>query len=94
MADWDWSEDQYVQCLHDERRRFAWVMRRYGGLDATQAEATALRQYPFQASDAPYRGLVFHDDAWHWAMLRIYGERYWTQHPELVEPPADYRALD
>ncbi|WP_410818295.1 hypothetical protein [Micromonospora sp. 050-3] len=95
MADWaDWSEDEYVQYLHDERRRFAWVMQRYGGLSATQAETAAVQHYPFEASDAPYRGLVFHDEAWHWAMLKIYGERYWIQHPELAETRAEYRALD
>ncbi|MGC4760353.1 hypothetical protein [Micromonospora trifolii] len=95
MADWaDWSEDEYLQYLHDERRRFAWVMQRYGGLSATQAETAAVRHYAFEASDAPYRGLVFHDDAWHWAMLEIYGEGYWIQHPDLAEPQAEYRALD
>ncbi|WP_406673847.1 hypothetical protein WBK31_35620 [Nonomuraea sp. N2-4H] len=41
----------------------------------------------------PYRGLVFHDEAWHWAMLGIYGERYWVAHPELADPPPEYRAL-
>ncbi len=90
----DWSEDQYVQYLQDERRCFAWVMQRYGSLNATQAELAAVQRYPFEASDAPHRGLVFHDEAWHWAMLRIYGEGYWVRHPELVEPSAEYRALD
>ncbi|MEV2237543.1 hypothetical protein [Micromonospora sp. NPDC049891] len=90
----DWSEDEYVQCLQDERRRFAWVMQRYGGLSATQARVAATQRYPFEADDAPYRGLVFHDEAWRWAMLKIYGEGYWIQHPELVEPSAEYRALD
>lgn len=89
-----WSEDEYVQYLQDERRRFAWVMQRYGGLNATEAEAAAVQRYPFEASNAPYRGLVVHDEAWRWAMRKIYGEGYWIQHPELVQPPAEYRALD
>lgn len=89
-----WSEDEYVQYLQDERRRFAWVMQRYGGLNATEAEEAAVQRYPFEASDAPYRGLVFHAEAWRWAMQKIYGEGYWIQHPELVQPPAEYRALD
>lgn len=90
----DWSDDEYVQYLQDERRRFAWVMQRYGSLNATQAEAAAVDRYPFEANDAPYRELVFHDQAWHWAMLKIHGDLYWIQHPELLKPPAEYRALE
>jgi hypothetical protein len=90
----DWSEDEYVQYLRDERRRYGWVMQRHGGLDAVQAEIAAAKRYPFEASDAPYRGLVFHDEAWHWAMLAIHGTAYWISHPHLAEPPAEYRALD
>ncbi|PGH46595.1 hypothetical protein COO58_16460 [Micromonospora sp. WMMA1996] len=90
----DWTEEEYVRYLHEERRCFAWVMRRYGDLDADQAEAAALRRYPFEERDAPYRGLVFHDEAWHWAMVEIHGQGYWTSHPELVRPPAEYEALD
>ncbi|MEV4576548.1 hypothetical protein AB0K16_25185 [Nonomuraea jabiensis] len=33
-----WSEDEYVACLRDERRRFAWVMQRYGGLTSAEAD--------------------------------------------------------
>ncbi|MFI7209934.1 hypothetical protein [Micromonospora maritima] len=95
MTDWvEWTEEEYVRHLHEERRSFAWVMRRYGDLDADQAEAAAVRRYPFEERDAPYRGLVFHDDAWHWAMREIHGERYWASHPELMRPPAEYEALD
>jgi hypothetical protein len=90
----DWSEHEYVQYLQEERRRFAWVMQRYGGFDSTQAQASATQRYPFESSAAPHRGLVFHDEAWHWAMLEIYGEGYWIPRPELVEPSAEYEALD
>lgn len=90
----DWSEEEYVDYLAAERRRFAWVMRRYGGLTPTAAEAAALEWYPYEADDQPYRDLVFHDEAWHWAMLEIYGASYPVEHPELVHPSADYRALD
>ena len=89
-----WSEDEYVAYLTSERRRFAWVMRRYGGLTAVQADAAALERYPYEASDTPYRGLVFHDEAWHWAMLKIHQDRYWLTHPELASPPAEYNALN
>ena len=90
----DWSEDEYVQYLQDERRRYAWVMQRHGDLDATRAEKASVERYPVEASDAPHRGLVFHDEAWHWAMRDIHGDEYWISHPHLVEPSADYRALD
>ena len=89
----DWDEDEYVECLRDERRRYAWVMQRHAGLDAIRAETAALKRYPFEAADAPYRGLVFHDEAWHWAMLAIHGDEYWVSQPHLVEPSAEYRAL-
>ena len=89
----DWSEDQYVDYLRAERRRFAWVMHRYGGCTPAQADAAALEHYPYQTSDAPYRALVFHDQAWHWAMLKIHKELYWVDHPELAQPPAEYRGL-
>jgi hypothetical protein len=79
----DWSEDEYVKYLQGERRRFAWVMQRHGGFTAAEAEAAALAQYPYEASDAPFRGLVFHEEAWHWALLTIYQGRYWVEHPDL-----------
>ncbi len=87
------SEDKYVAYLTSERRRFAWVMHRYGGLTAAQADAAALARYPYEASDAPYRYLVFHNRAWHWAMLKIHKDRYWVTYPELVSPPTEYNAL-
>ncbi|GAA0236848.1 hypothetical protein [Cryptosporangium japonicum] len=90
----DWSEDEYVQCLRDERRRYGWVMQHYGDLDACQAGIAAEKRYPFEASDAPYRGLVFHDEAWQWAMRAIHGNEYSISHPHLVKPPAEYEALD
>ncbi len=68
-------------------------MQRYGGLSAAQAQAAALERYPYEAADAPYRGMIFHDPAWHWAMLRIHGDNYTREHPELMNPPAEYDAL-
>jgi hypothetical protein len=41
-----------------------------------------------------FRGLAFHDLAWHWAMLRLKGEMYWQRHPDLAKPSAAYEALD
>jgi hypothetical protein len=89
-----WPEEECVEYLADERRRFAWVMRRYGGMTPAQADAAALERYPYEPPDAPFRDLIFHDESWHWAMLKIHGQDYPRTHPELVHPPAEYRALD
>ncbi|MEU1311900.1 hypothetical protein ABZ419_23815 [Streptomyces cinnamoneus] len=88
-----WSEAKYVACLQGERRCYAWVMRRYGKLTLTESWAAALKCYPYEPADEPFRGLVFHDEAWHWAMSRIHGSRYTVEHPELAVPPAEYLAL-
>ena len=90
----NWSEDDYLDYLRAERRRFAWVMEQHGGMSHAEAEATALERYPYEASDEPYRGLIFHEEAWHWAMRRIHHDRpYWTEHPELARPSSDYEEL-
>jgi hypothetical protein len=90
----DWTEDEYVDYLRAERSRFAWVVQRYGGFTPAHAEAAALERYPYEASDTPFRGLIFHDHSWHWAMLAIHGDLYWAEHPELVDPSTEYEALD
>ncbi|MBB4897504.1 hypothetical protein [Streptomyces griseomycini] len=88
-----WSEAEYLEYLESERRAFAWVMRRYGGLTPAKAWEEALECYPYEPAGHPCRGLVFHDEAWHWAMLTIHGDWYVVEHPELVGPPAEYEAL-
>ncbi|KAB8161211.1 hypothetical protein FH609_003450 [Streptomyces sp. 3MP-14] len=88
-----WTEADYVAYLEAERRRYAWVMRRHGGRTPERARAAALAHYPYEPADAPHRGLVFHDEAWHWAMLEIHGHAYWSERPDLERPPPEYRAL-
>ncbi|GGP90888.1 hypothetical protein GCM10010266_11920 [Streptomyces griseomycini] len=88
-----WSEAEYLEYLESEQRAFAWVMRRYGGLTPAKAWEEALECYPYEPAGHPCRGLVFHDEAWHWAMLTIHGDWYVVEHPELVGPPAEYEAL-
>ncbi len=88
------SEDEYVELLRAERRCYAWVMRRYGGMTAAEADRAAREAYPYEPTeDGWYRWLVFHEEAWHWAMLTIHGHGYVVEHPDLVEPTAEYRAL-
>ncbi|MEV5574586.1 hypothetical protein AB0L06_31515 [Spirillospora sp. NPDC052269] len=69
-------------------------MQHHGGLTPEEAEEAALEQYPYEPGGDPLRGLVFHDDAWHWAMLAIHGDRYGRKHPELVHPSPEYEALE
>jgi hypothetical protein len=88
----EWPEDKYVRYLHGQRARYAWVMRTYGDMSAAQAEKAADLRYPYQPPGTAYRGLIFHDDAWHWAMRALKGEQWWLRHPELVDPPDAYRA--
>ncbi|MBW8801567.1 MAG: hypothetical protein JF597_50970 [Streptomyces sp.] len=88
-----WTEAEYLDLLRSERRAYAWVMRHHGGMSLPESWAAALDCYPYEPADEPHRGLVFHDEAWHWAMSRIHGHRYPVEHPELADPSPEYRAL-
>ncbi|RCG17635.1 hypothetical protein DQ392_17475 [Streptomyces reniochalinae] len=88
-----WSEAEYLGCLRSERRGYAWVMRHHAGLTSAEAREAALERSPYEPQDAPCRGLIFHDEAWHRAMVAIHGDRYVGEHPELADPSSDYRAL-
>ncbi|MCZ2525952.1 hypothetical protein [Streptomyces sp. HB2AG] len=85
-----WSEAEYLEYLRSERRCYAWVMERHGGSTPEEAREAALEHYPYEPDGAPYRGLVFHDEAWHWAMLAIHGDRYAVEHPGPAQPPPEY----
>jgi hypothetical protein len=89
-----WTETEYLDYLLAERRAYAWVMEHHGGLAPAEASAAALEQYPYEPEGVPFRGLVFHDEAWHWAMLTIHGDRYTVEHPELAVPAPEYLALE
>jgi hypothetical protein len=60
-----WAEEEHVRYLQADRRRFAWVMQQ------PEAEAAAQARYAYEASSDQYCGLIFHDQARHWAMLMI-----------------------
>ncbi|MCQ6551783.1 hypothetical protein NPS70_01000 [Streptomyces sp. C10-9-1] len=87
------TEEEYVAYLAGERRRYAWVMRTHGGMPAGRAAHEAMDCYPYEPPEAAYRTLVFHDEAWHWAMLALHGGDY-VHRPGLVCPPEEYEALD
>lgn len=89
-----WSEDDvdYREYLANERHLYAWCLVVYGGLSQADADSKANEFYVEESSADPMRGLVFHDQAWHWAMLRILGEGYWLKHPESETPSPQYQA--
>ena len=91
--DWAvWDEGEYQAYLETERLHFAWVMQHFGGLSAEEARVAAVEFYDYEPPDKPYRGLVFHDLAWHRAMQRIMAGcdyPFWHTHP-VPEPLPDY----
>lgn len=89
--DWTpWPEEEYARYLAAERVRYAWVMRTRGGMAPAQADEAAEQWYTYEPPENPYRDLVFHEDAWHWAMLALKGDHYWADDPGLTTPPPDY----
>ncbi|MGW0178549.1 hypothetical protein [Nocardia sp. NPDC003345] len=90
-----WARDRevYVQLLERERRRYAWVMHRYGDLTEAEAEEEAAHLYPFEDPDDEFYGMSFRDDAWHWAMRHLYG-LYWITHPELEDRVDEYYDIE
>lgn len=86
------EEQQYLQQLEHERYMFSWCFMTYVAMPEDIAKAKAAAFYPYQAPDEPHRELVFHDEAWHWAMLEIVGKQYWLSKPEYQTPSAQYTA--
>lgn len=86
------EEQQYLQQLEHERYMFGWCLSTYAAIDVDIATAKAAAFYPYRAPDYPERELVFHDEAWHWAMLEIFGKQYWLDKPEYQLPSEQYIA--
>lgn len=90
---WNEPEDEteYLEYLEHERHMLAWCLVRYSAVSPDVAARVATSFYLYQPASDPNRGLVFHDQAWHWAMLRICGAFYWTSDPKLETPSAEYQ---
>jgi len=86
------DEKEYLAQLKQQRHMYQWCLREIGKLSETEARVQAKQFYKYESQSGEHRTLVFHDDAWHWAMLKIYGENYWVEHPELAEPSSDYES--
>jgi hypothetical protein len=87
-----WAEEEYVKCLAHERHMFAWCLVNMDGCSPESAERQACERYPYKPSEDPHRGLIFHDEAWHWASLRICGDFYWLSQPGSESPSPEYRS--
>lgn len=87
--DFEFSDEEYGDYLLVERRSYAWALVNYGNFSQEIAEQMAIDFYRLE----PRNELVFHDQAWHWAMLKIFGPQYWINRPDLLTPPAGYIAL-
>ncbi len=84
------TEEDYVYLLKQQRHMYTWCLRNIGSLTAHEAKLESEKLYNYEPPDKEYRGIVFHDDAWHWAMLKIKGEQYWSNFPDLVDPTNEY----
>lgn len=88
-----WPDEQaYALDLAHQRHMFAWCLVVYGHLTPTDAADAAMARYPCEPEDAPFRGMMFHLEAWDWAMLHLFGETYWQRHPELKDQSPEYAA--
>ena len=86
------EEAWYLAILEHERHMFAWCLTRIGGRSPEAAAAEAAAFYEYEPASEEYRALVFHDLAWHWAMLTIHGDGYWWRDRALETPTAEYEA--
>ena len=94
MADNPWcqNEKEYCAYLAHERHMFAWCLSEIGGFTSDEAHHSALKRYPYEPPGDEYRGLIFHDEAWHYAMWHLHGEQYWASGRASSSPSIDYRA--
>jgi hypothetical protein len=89
-----WDEKEYVEYLNHERHMLAWCLVTYGAVSHSDAKSRAEEFYKYEPETAePYRGMVFHDEAFHYAMIQIFGGMYWKkrQASELESALARYR---
>lgn len=89
---WREKEQEYLETLEHERHMFAWCLEHIGNLPKNIANEQAMAFYAYEPASAENRGLVFHDEAWHWAMLRIKGDGYWQNNRQIERPSEDYNA--
>jgi hypothetical protein len=87
----NWEDGEYKEVLLGERHMFAWVLETYGKFSREDVQSKAISFYKYEDPGTECRGLIFHDLAWHWAMIELYGEGYWHERPELEKPSIEYK---
>jgi len=84
------EEAEYIIYLLHERRLFAWCLIHIGhmGIEQSYQEAGKIyRYYPIEEED---REDIFQEEAWHWAMVTLYGNHYAKNHPQFATPSFEY----
>ena len=86
------DEAEYMAALTHERHMFAWCLLTVGNASGSEAQSRAELRYPYESATKPYRGIIFHDLAWHYAMSELFGLGYHKARPELGRPSDAYWA--
>jgi hypothetical protein len=89
--DWWPDEIEYREYLERERRLFAWCLVRFGGIDPETAGQKALERYPYEIPGTPYRGMIFHELSFDWAIDALFGKHYNVVRPELMPTIEQWR---
>ena len=84
------TEAEYQVLLVQQGHMYEWCLKNIGNLSEKDARKEAKEFYKYEPVSEKLRWLVFHEDAWHWAMLKIKGENWWVDFPELKEANAEY----
>ncbi|MCL6416272.1 hypothetical protein MIB92_11465 [Aestuariirhabdus sp. Z084] len=85
------KEEEYLSQLKQQRHMFEWCLLNIGVYSQDEIESASKRLFSYKPESDEYRWLVFHDDAWHWAMLEIKGEGYWREYPNLKDESLEYK---
>lgn len=82
--------DDELRELHDE---IVWCLVRYGGLREAEAQRRVADDKLLHPEDNMDRMLLFHEEAYYWAMTMLYGKTHgywWSTIPGSWPPPQDY----
>jgi hypothetical protein len=84
------TEEKYLVLLKHQRHMYKWCLQNIGNLPEGDARKEAETFYKYEPVEEKHRWIVFHEDAWHWAMLKLKGENWWLDFPELKEANTEY----
>ena len=85
------EEAEYIIYLLHERRLYAWCLQKFGSVAVEEAYREAGELYKYHPFGIEARESIFEEEAWHWAMSKLYGNYYFETHPSLAHPNAAYR---